>query len=214
MNPAVVLLSGGLDSAVSLALALKAGLRIKRALTFDYGHKAVQQEIKASRAISRYYKIPHLVIKLSWLGQLAAQCGLMQGRLAVLTAQDLSNKKRMRQAARAVWVPNRNALFINIAASLAESLECRYIITGFNREEAQTFPDNSAGFVKAVNKMLTFSTLNKVKVISYTAGMTKPDIVRAGLRIKVPLNLAWSCYQGGAKPCGVCESCLRRARAM
>lgn len=213
MRQGIVLLSGGLDSTVSLALALRKKVRVKLGLTFDYGQKAVRQEIKAGRAIARRYKIPYQVVRLKWLEQIAKNCGLIKGRLTALKLEDLTNTKRMRKAAQAVWVPNRNALFINIAAAFAETLKCQYIITGFNREEARTFPDNSTGFVKAINKTLGFSTLNKVKVVSYTSKMTKPEILRTGLRINAPISVTWSCYGAGTKPCGVCESCLRRKKA-
>ena len=210
---AVVLLSGGLDSSVACALARKKGIRIRLALAFDYGQMVAQQEVKAARAITRFYKLPIRIIKINWLGQIARQCSLIKGELKTLERNDLVNTRKMRQAARAVWVPNRNALFINIAAAFAEGLGCGYIITGFNREEALTFPDNSEGFVKAINKTLVFSTTNKVKVVSYTGRMTKSQIYKTGLEMRIPLDKTWSCYEGRLNPCGVCESCLRRSRA-
>lgn len=209
----IVLLSGGLDSSVSLALALKRGLRVKLALIFDYGQKAARQEIKAGRAIARFYKVRLRIIKIKWLGEVARQSGLIKGRLKKIRPGDLVDSRKMYNIAKAVWVPNRNALFINIAAAFAETLKYQYIITGFNREEARTFPDNSTGFVKAINKTLRFSTLTRVKVVSYTSKMTKSDIFRTGLRVGAPVSVTWSCYTGRSRPCGVCESCLRRRNA-
>lgn len=209
----IVLLSGGLDSSVSLALALKRGLRVKLALIFDYGQKAARQEIKAGRAIARFYNVRLRIIKIKWLGEVAWQSGLIKGRLKKIRPNDLVDSRKMYNIAKAVWVPNRNALFINIAAAFAETLKYPYIITGFNREEARTFPDNSTGFVKAINKTLRFSTLSKVKVVSYTSKMTKPQIYKQGLRLNVPLDDTWSCYRGTRKPCGYCESCCRRKKA-
>lgn len=110
-------------------------------------------------------------------------------------------------------MPNRNGLFLNIAASFAEGLGAAAILTGFNREEAETFPDNSASFVEAANGSLRFSTLSGVRVESPTLQMNKLEIVQEGLRVQLPFELTWSCYEGFDKMCGACESCLRSKRA-
>ncbi|HLD36916.1 MAG TPA: 7-cyano-7-deazaguanine synthase QueC [Planctomycetota bacterium] len=213
----IILLSGGLDSAVSLALALRKGLKVKLALTFDYGQKSAGQEIRSARFLCRRYHIKHQVFNLKWLGKLAANpltdrkqslphpSSLKIGatRYSEALAKDTSNL---------VWIPNRNALFINIAASFAEALGYRYIITGFNKEEAVNFPDNSIPFINAVNQTLKYSTLKgNVKVVSFTAKMNKKQMTNQARRLGLPLDKLWSCYEGGKTPCGVCESCLRRS---
>src|SRR3989339_949184 len=213
----IILLSGGLDSAVSLALALRKGLKVKLDLTFDYGQKSAGQEIRSARFLCRRYHIKHQVFNLKWLGKLAANpltdrkqslphpSSLKIGatRYSEALAKDTSNL---------VWIPNRNALFINIAASFAEALGYRYIITGFNKEEAVNFPDNSIPFINAVNQTLKYSTLKgNVKVVSFTAKMNKKQMTNQARRLGLPLDKLWSCYEGGKTPCGVCESCLRRS---
>ncbi|MBI5779995.1 MAG: 7-cyano-7-deazaguanine synthase QueC [Planctomycetes bacterium] len=203
----IVLLSGGLDSTVSLALAIRKGLQVKLALTFDYGQKSAQQEIRSARFLCRKYHIKHQVFNLKWLGK--------------LSRNPLTDKKQpvpKRMASHLVWIPNRNALFINIAAAFAEALGYKYIITGFNKEEAINFPDNSIPFINAVNKTLKYSTLKgNVKVVSFTAKMDKKQMTSQALKLGLPLNKLWSCYTGGLPagrhgktPCGVCESCLHR----
>jgi 7-cyano-7-deazaguanine synthase len=112
-----------------------------------------------------------------------------------------------------VWVPNRNGLFVNVAACYAEYYGATLIITGFNREEAQEFPDNSARFVQAVNQSLSYSTLSKIKVKSYVAYLSKKEIYRLGLKYKAPLEYIYSCYLGGAQMCGECASCKRLIEA-
>lgn len=206
----IVLLSGGLDSAVSLALAIRKGLKVKLALTFDYGQKSAKQEIRAARFLCRLlrtsplagrkYHIKHQVFNLKWLGKLAAN---------PLTDKTKPIPKRF--ASNLVWIPNRNALFINIAASFAEALGYKYIITGFNKEEAVNFPDNSVAFINAVNRTLRYSTLHgNVKVVSFTAKMDKKQMTSQAQKLGLPLDKLWSCYEGGKQPCGVCESCRRR----
>ncbi|MBI4713074.1 MAG: 7-cyano-7-deazaguanine synthase QueC [Planctomycetes bacterium] len=209
MSKAIVLLSGGLDSTVALALALRKGISVKEAITFDYGQKSARREIDAARYFCRWSHIKHRAFNLKWLGRLADN-PLTSHRKKI--PQSVSLK-----ASRAVWIPNRNGLFINIAAAIAEANGYKYIITGFNRDEAQHFPDNTMGFVRAINNALGYSTLKKVKVLSPTGRMTKRAIIRWGRRLKVPLERTWSCYdsgartgEGGRKPCGVCASCRLR----
>ncbi len=126
---------------------------------------------------------------------------------------DLGNAEATSESAANVWVPNRNGLMANVAAAFAEAMDCGYIIAGFNAEEAATFPDNSPEFVDSINRAFSYSTLNGVRLISPVLEMDKVAIVKEAVRVQAPLVLSWSCYQGEEKPCGSCESCVRRTRA-
>jgi 7-cyano-7-deazaguanine synthase len=203
---AVVLLSGGLDSTVSLARAARK-MNVVLALTFDYGQRAARREREASAKIARYYGVPHRVIAIPWLARLTGTA--LVNRRAPLPRHEMSAR-----SARAVWVPNRNGLFIEIAAAHAESLGAARIVTGFNREEAATFPDNSPEYVVAVNRALRFSTANGVRVTSFTGKLDKKAIVRLGRKLRAPLQWIWPCYEGGRAWCGSCESCLRSLRVL
>ncbi|MCL6558653.1 MAG: 7-cyano-7-deazaguanine synthase QueC [Firmicutes bacterium] len=209
----IALLSGGLDSTVSLAQALRE-TEVSLCLTFDYGQRAAKNEIDAAGALASHYGLAHRVIRLPFLEELT-KTALVAGEDNVPepAEDDLDNIEASSASAASVWVPNRNGLFINIAASFAESLNCQIVVTGFNREEAATFPDNSEGFVDAVNRSLSYSTLNKVIVISYTQRLDKVDIIKLGRRLGVPFQHVWSCYRGDDRMCGRCESCKRFYRA-
>jgi 7-cyano-7-deazaguanine synthase len=126
----------------------------------------------------------------------------------------LSEKLFSEQSAKAVWVPNRNGVFIEVAASLAEAEGHSEITVGFNSEEAGTFPDNSEEYIRAISKALSYSTQNSVRVTSPTASLNKVDIVRHAKREHFPFSLIWSCYENGSKMCGKCESCMRLKRAL
>ena len=130
-----------------------------------------------------------------------------------IKSSDLDNPVVTAASAQSVWVPNRNGLFINIAACYADQLGAKVILTGFNQEEAATFPDNSEEFAKAITQSLSFSTQVQARVESLTQSMTKEEIVGAALKLDFPFEILWSCYEGGDKMCGVCESCLRSKRA-
>jgi 7-cyano-7-deazaguanine synthase len=202
----VAILSGGLDSTVSLAAAVRK-MDVALALTFDYGQRAARREREASARIARRYGIPHRVVRIPWLAPLTRTA--LVDRRAPLPRNEMSER-----SARAVWVPNRNGVFIEIAAAHAESLGARRLVTGFNREEAATFPDNSPEYVRAVNRALSYSTANGVRVVSFTAGLDKRGIARLGRRLGAPIEFIWPCYEGGPRWCGACESCLRCLRAL
>lgn len=210
----IVLLSGGLDSTVSLSQALREG-GVKLCLTFDYGQRAGLREIESSARIAGFYKIKHRVVALPFLKEITNTSLVnTEGTVPEPDEPDLDDPGKMGVTARSVWVPNRNGLFINIAAAYAESMGCSRVVTGFNAEEARTFPDNSRDYLLAASRALSFSTLSGVRVVSYTQMLGKADIVKLGKRLGAPLDLVWPCYSGGEKICGRCESCLRYMRAI
>jgi 7-cyano-7-deazaguanine synthase len=208
----IVLLSSGLDSTVNFLMALRE-TKILLSLTFDYGQKAREREIYFSKKICERYKVPHKVIYLDFLREINKSALGDKGNIPLLSESDFSKEEILRETAQAVWVPNRNGLFLNIAACFAESLEADLIVTGFNREEAQTFPDNSKEFLTEANKFFTYSTLRKPKVISYTQDLNKKELVEKGIGLGLPFELIWSCYLGEELMCGTCESCQRLWRA-
>ncbi len=207
----IVLLSSGLDSAVAFKLALDEW-GVDLALTFDYGQRAAEKEIECARRICGRFGVRHEAIELPWLEDVTRTSLVYRGeKVPVLTEAELG--ERGRETAHAVWVPNRNGAFINIAACFADSLGIGRIVCGFNAEEGATFPDNTPEFVEAVNRSLYYSTENHARVVAPVGGLDKVGIIKKGMSIGAPLDLSWSCYLSGERPCGKCESCVRRARA-
>ena len=210
----LILLSGGLDSVVSCACACEES-DVLSALTFDYGQRAVRKEIEAAHECCRVLGVSHRVIPLEWLQDITTTALVdTSQKIPRMRMEDLDRATdETGQHTKTVWVPNRNGLFINIAAAFAESLSASLVVTGFNREEGDTFPDNSLQFVRAVNRSLQLSTLESVQVISFTQHLTKSEIVRLGLKRGAPLRSIYSCYLGENLMCGQCESCVRVKRA-
>lgn len=209
----VVLLSAGLDSTVNFYAALKES-NVVLALTFNYGQKAAEKEIQRAKVIAEGNKIPHQVVELPWLKSLG-KSSLTQDRSAIPIGKSVAidNNQVSAATAKAVWVPNRNGIFLNIAAAYAESMAAELIVPGFNREEAVTFPDNSLDFVRSARKSFSYSTANMVDVQCYTITMSKVDIVDLGKKLNVPFDKIWPCYQAKENWCGECESCQRTKRA-
>ncbi len=214
VKKSVILLSGGLDSVVSLAFA-KEEFNINLALTFDYGQRAAVQEAKSSQNISDFFNINHRIINLDWLNKITNTALVNQSEsLPDLGIKNLDNKEKTENSAQKVWVPNRNGLFLNIAACFADSFGYTHILFGANKEEATTFPDNSSEFIDKINDSLEYSTLLKPKVVAPLVKYSKIEIVKLAIEYKVPLEFIRSCYTSDEKHCGRCESCLRLTRAL
>lgn len=217
----VILLSGGLDSAANLALCAERDQPVL-ALTANYGQRAFEPELRAARALCEYYGVRHERVELGWLGALGGSSLTAREETVPDVATHLLDDARTTEAsAKAVWVPNRNGVLINVAAAYAERMGASRVIVGFNAEEAVTFPDNSGAFLEAATGALAYSTAGgEVSVHCYTTEWDKRRIVEElrGLGSRTgrafPFERVWSCYHGGARPCGACESCRRFARAM
>lgn len=213
INKSIVLLSGGLDSLVSLGIS-KEKYNVKLALTFDYGQKSAKEEIKASEKICNYYGIKHKVIKLDWLKEITQTSLVSEKEVPATSLDDLNSDDFVKNSAIAVWVPNRNGAFLNIAASFADSYGYDYIIFGANKEEGTTFPDNTQEFIDRINSSFEYSTQKKPKAYAPLINLNKDDIVKIAVEQRVPLELTRSCYSVEEKHCGVCESCVRLKRAL
>jgi len=197
---AIALLSGGLDSTVALALALGTH-DVRLVLFLDYGQRARDSERGSVLGVVNYYGLPFREIDISWLEDLSPH-GMRVGK--AVDGDDVQLR-----AMDDVWIPNRNGVFLNVAAAFAEKYSCEAVITGFNREEAAEFPDNSGDYVSRVNAGLEFSTRNQVRVQSPTLDLTKREILLKGIEVGAPLSVIWSCYRNGEKMCGACASCER-----
>ena len=210
--PALVLLSGGLDSTVAAALYKARGGALALGLCVDYGQRAAHREAEAAQAVGAALGFAVMLAGMPLLGSISHSALVRRDRpLPQPEAGRLDLDAPA--SADAVWVPNRNGVLVNLAAALAEARGLDVVVVGFNAEEAATFPDNSARFVERVNACLQDSTRGRVRVECPTLQMTKAQLLAEGRRVGAPVHLAWSCYEGGDAPCGRCESCQRRARA-
>ncbi len=206
---AVVLFSGGLDSTTCLYWALSQGYTCET-LTVTYGQRHAR-EIKSAQKIAEKLgvKTHFLDVKLPWL----TGCSLTN------PAQELPNvpvEKITAGGIPSTYVPGRNLLFLSLAGSLADSIDADAIIAGPNAVDFSGYPDCTPGFYKAAAEALNRGTKKGVtdglEVLAPLMHLSKADIVRLAARLKVPFELTWSCYAGGDKPCGLCDSCKLRAR--
>ena len=208
MNKSIILLSGGLDSLVTLGHSKKNNqYDIVLALTFDYGQKSAKAEIEYSKKAADYYNIEHKVIKLDWLRDIT--------KTALVSDKNVpENDLNTQESASQVWVPNRNSLFLNIAACFCDSLGYEYILYGANKEEGATFPDNTESFRYSITELFKTSTLVHPQVIAPLINCNKDDIVKIAVEDEIPLEYTRSCYNSNEKHCGKCESCLHLKKAL
>ena len=210
MKKAISVLSGGLDCCVATAVYAK-DYEI-HAITFNYGQKAFAQELKASREICEKMGFKHYVIDLPWLAEISNSILNTSEDIPEVDFNDLDDLEKSNETASSVWVPARNTVFTSIAASFAESIGAEIIIVGWDKEEANTFPDNSKEYMEKFNELFEVGSPIDIEIKAPAIDLDKDEIVKLGDEINAPMELSYSCYKGEEKPCGVCESCMRRKR--
>ena len=211
MKKAISVFSGGLDCTVATCVYDK-DYEI-HAITFNYGQKAFAQELKASRNICKKMGWSHEVIDLEWLSKISASSLNTDEDIPEVDENDLDDFDKSLRTASSVWVPARNTVFTSIAFSYAESIGAEMIIVGWNGEEGETFPDNSKEYLNEFNQLIAVGSPDKIRIEAPAIDLNKEEIVELGVEVGAPMDLSYSCYKGLDKPCGVCESCMRRKRA-
>jgi 7-cyano-7-deazaguanine synthase len=206
---AVVLLSGGMDSATCLAIATRTD-GPTHALTVLYGQRHAR-EVRAARALARRYRVAaHRVVRLP---------------LAPLLDSALTDRRRRLPTGGvrtgripATYVPARNTILLAIALGYAESHGLDRIYLGANAIDYSGYPDCRPEFLHAFERLARLGTKAgvegraRLRVVAPLLASSKAEIVRRGERLGVPWALTWSCYAGGRRPCGACDSCRLRAR--
>lgn len=212
---ALVLFSGGLDSSVCLGLAVeKYGADQVLALSIYYGQKH-KKEMEASKNVAKHYGVKRLTIDLGEIFK-NSNCSLLEGATEEIPHEEYSKQLEVSKGELVnTYVPYRNGLFLSSAASIAISKECEVIYYGAHRDDAcgNAYPDCSEAFTKAINEAIYLGSGNQVKVYGPFVGMSKKDIVAIGLKLNVPYELTWSCYEGHEKACGKCGTCIDRKKA-
>jgi len=205
MRKAIVLLSGGLDSATTLYFAKKQGFSCF-CLIFDYGQRH-KKELASARKISRHARCPYKIIKfgLPWKGSSLLDGGLKLPAGHSARVKDIPS----------TYVPARNIIFLSFALSCAEAIKAEAIFIGAHIQDYSGYPDCRPEFYRAFRKVIIAGTKsgveqNKISIKTPLITKDKSQIIRLGVRLGVPFALTWSCYQGKKKPCGECDSCYYR----
>ena len=212
---ALVLFSGGVDSTTCLALAVdKYGKDNVTALSISYGQKHIK-EIEASKKISAYYGVEHLFLDLAEIFE-HSDCSLLSHSDKEIPHEEYAKQlEKTNGSPVSTYVPFRNGLFLASAASIALSKKCSVIYYGAHADDAagNAYPDCSESFNKAMGDAIYIGSGNELRIEAPFVGMAKKDVVATGVKLGVPYEMTWSCYEGGDEPCGVCGTCIDRRAA-
>lgn len=212
---AVVLLSGGMDSTVSAAIAVdRYGAQGVASLHAGYGQRTQVRERRAFESICDFYGIERrLIVQLDHLRAIGGSA-LTDKKINVPEDQ-LGAAGPHGSAIPITYVPFRNAHFLSIAVSWAEVIGAREIYIGAVAEDSSGYPDCRPEYYQAFQKTIDVGTRpeTQIEIVTPIIGLRKSEIVRKGTVLGAPLHLTWSCYQSEDAACGVCDSCLLRLRA-
>jgi len=205
-SAAGVVLSGGLDSTVCMAIARRDG-EVGLAVTFDYGQRH-KVEVGHAAAVAAHYGVEHLVVPIDlrgWGG-------------SALTDASIAVPDDGGDAIPVTYVPARNLIFLSIAVGVAEARDLDALYVGVNAVDYSGYPDCRPEFIESFVATAALALKRgvegrPVEVRAPLIDKTKGDIVRLGVELGAPLGLTYSCYRGGDAPCRSCDSCRLRAKA-
>ncbi|MBQ4311296.1 MAG: 7-cyano-7-deazaguanine synthase QueC [Oscillospiraceae bacterium] len=211
----LVLLSGGIDSATCLGMAVdRCGAGNVCALSVSYGQKHIK-ELESARKLAEHYKVELVELDLGAVFA-SSDCSLLSHSDKDIPKESYSEQLGKTDGAPvSTYVPFRNGLFLATAASVALSKKCSVIYYGAHADDAagNAYPDCSSAFNDAMNRAIIEGSGHQLELYGPFVELTKSEVVKKGLELGVPYELTWSCYEGGDKPCGVCGTCRDRAAA-
>jgi len=211
-NGAVVLLSGGMDSAALLHfVARRLGPGRVHALSFFYGQKHAREMEMARWQAGRAGVAVHREVDLSFFGRLVGEASALTG--AARNVPDQADLRPADLQQPPTYVPNRNLVFLSLAAAYAESAGLPEVYYGAQTQDCYGYWDCTPEFVERLNGVLRLNRGSRVAIRAPFAGKSKAEVLKIGLAMQVDYTHTWTCYRGGEKPCGLCPSCAERIRA-
>ena len=210
---AVVLLSGGMDSCVSTAIARdRHGAGNIAALHAGYGQRTQAREQKAFEDIANFYAIrQRLMVRLDHFRAIGGSA-LTDRKIAVPEGESVAASHG---AIPVTYVPFRNAHFLSVAVSWAEAIGAHAVYIGAVAEDSSGYPDCRPEYYRAFQELVRVGTRPEtdIEIVTPVISLRKSEIIRRGVELGAPLHLTWSCYQSEDAACGACDSCLLRLRA-
>ena len=206
MKKAVVILSGGMDSATAAFIAKKEGYELIP-LHFNYGQRTEKKELKSFNDICDYLNIKNrYVIDIPFFKQIGASA-LVDENIEVPV-------DGIKPGVPVTYVPFRNGIFLSIAAAVAEKEGANALFIGVVEEDSSGYPDCREEFIKNMENAINSGTKpdTHIEIKTPLIHLKKEDIVKKAIEVGVPLELTWSCYKEESEACGVCDSCRLRLK--
>lgn len=204
----VVIVSGGLDSVTLLHHLVKTERRRPAVLTFHYGQKHAREIDCARYQAALLGCADHLVLDLALLGPLFAHSALVDASVAIPQAAEVAGDPQP-----ATYVPNRNMIFLALAAAHAESHGAGDVYYGAQRHDLYGYWDTTPDFLARLNQVYALNRKTPVRIHAPFVQQSKADLLRMGLVLGVDYTQTWSCYAGTARACGRCPTCAERLQA-
>jgi 7-cyano-7-deazaguanine synthase len=204
----VVIVSGGMDSVTLLHELVKRQRRHPAVISFSYGQKHRRELNCAREQVRRLGPLPHLILDLGSMSPLFGQSALVG---AAIPIPDLAQVEGDPQPP--TYVPNRNMIFLSLAAAYAETTGIGDIFYGAQRHDLYGYWDTTAAFLSRINQLFALNRANPVRVLAPFVHKSKADILRLGLSLQVDYAFTWSCYGGEELACGRCPTCAERLAA-
>lgn len=215
---ALVLSSGGVDSTTCIGIAIdKLGKENVSTVSVFYGQKHAK-ELECANKVAKFYGVKHYELDLSSIMKYS-NCPLLKGSTEKIKHESYAEQiEENGEGMVSTYVPFRNGLMLSSVATLAMSIypnEEVEIYLGAHADDSagRAYADCSEEFTDAMKEAIYIGTYEKVTVKAPLVNMTKADVVKTGLKLKVPYELTWSCYEGGEKQCGTCGTCIDRKNA-
>jgi 7-cyano-7-deazaguanine synthase len=201
-NEAILLLSGGMDSGVLLAVSLREYSKIQ-AIGFDYGSRHNARELSMAKELAHKYNALFKTISIPFVNELFSSSILLSGDDVPEGSYDDTNM-------RSTVVPFRNGIMLSIAIGLAENLGIRDVLIAAHAGDHPVYPDCRESFINAISKAATEGTYTGVRVIAPFVSISKTAIAEIGRSVGFDFSLTWSCYKGRELHCGKCATCNER----
>lgn len=210
-NKAVCLISGGIDSCVTAYLAKNDNYSIY-ALTIYYGQQHRKEIIRAKK-IAQLLKVKdHIILNIDF--------SKFGGSSLTDESIEIESNRRLNEIGKNIpstYVPARNTVFLSIALAYAEAINADAIFIGVTSTDYSGYPDCRPEYIQAYQKMAKLATKKEIqgypiKIITPLLYKSKAEIIKIGLELKIPFEKTWSCYKGGKKACGRCDSCILRLK--
>ena len=209
MSPmkALLMLSGGMDSALALAqLLTESRFQRVETLSFNYGSKHNDREYVHAQKLCKYYGVENQRVDMTFLNTFINSHLLKSGG-------EIPHGHYTHPTMKKTVVPFRNGIMLSLATAYAESMGFKVVVMGNHYGDHTIYPDCRQSFVEPMGEAMKEGTYLRVELYSPFCLWTKVDIVKKGDSLSVPWNLTYSCYKGGEKHCGQCGTCVERKEA-
>lgn len=208
MSDSIAIVSGGMDSVTLLHYLVKQEHKIPTILSYTYGQKHLKEIEFAKFQVHELGLTDHRIVDLSILASAFESSALVSSGVEIPNIDSVKGDPQP-----PTYVPNRNMIFLSIAAAFAETLQVEDIFYGAQAHDLYGYWDTTPDFLQRINALLSLNRKSKINIQAPLVNRPKADVLRLGLELQVDYGKTWSCYKGSEQACGICPTCAERLAA-